>query len=298
MFSTPPTRLTSFSWSARRILPWSGSERSPISSRKSVEPLAASKRPAFRASAPVNEPFSWPKSSLSRRFSGIAAQLRAGVDRARDQLLARAGLAADEDRRVRRRDLLDEPEDVAHRGAVADDRLEAVALQAPLEAERPLREPERVDGALDAEEELVRDDGLRHVVERAERVGLARPLDGAVRGHEDHLRRERPVASRREALDDVHAREAGHLEVREDDLGAELGRLREGFAAVRGGRHAVALVLEDHRQRLPLVLLVVHDEDRGFRFLRAHGRPMILTRRPEARAGTRRRSGRPCGCRR
>jgi hypothetical protein len=56
--------------------------RSPISSRNSVEPLAASKRPILRESAPVKEPFSCPKSSLSSRFSGIAAQFSAKKGRA------------------------------------------------------------------------------------------------------------------------------------------------------------------------------------------------------------------------
>ena len=59
--------------------------------------------------ASVNAPRAWPKSSLSSRLSGIAAQLSATngarpaarvVERARDELLARAGLAADEHRRV------------------------------------------------------------------------------------------------------------------------------------------------------------------------------------------------------
>ena len=169
------------------------------------------------------------------------------------------------------RDLLDEPEQVAHRGALADDGLEPVVLQAPFEADRLLREPERLDGALHAEEQLVGDDGLRHVVEGAEVVRLARALDRAVRRHEDDLRRERPVRERAEALHDVHAGEARHLEVRQDDLGPDLRGLRESFAAVGRGRHAIALVLEDHRERLALVLLVVDDEEGRLRLLRAHG---------------------------
>ena len=50
---------------------------SPISSRKIVPPLACSKRPMRRAAAPVKAPRSWPKSSLSSRVSGMAAQLTA-----------------------------------------------------------------------------------------------------------------------------------------------------------------------------------------------------------------------------
>ena len=48
-----------------------------ISSRKSVPPLACSKRPRRCAVAPVNAPFSWPKSSLSNRSRGMAAILMA-----------------------------------------------------------------------------------------------------------------------------------------------------------------------------------------------------------------------------
>ena len=48
---------------------------SPISSRKMVPPLASSKRPLRCCWAPVKAPFSCPKSSLSMRFSGRAAQL-------------------------------------------------------------------------------------------------------------------------------------------------------------------------------------------------------------------------------
>ena len=73
--SVPPTRSISRSWTARRILLCSARLMSPISSRNSVPPLARSNRPIFRATAPVNAPFSWPNSSLSRRFSGMAAQL-------------------------------------------------------------------------------------------------------------------------------------------------------------------------------------------------------------------------------
>ncbi len=48
---------------------------SPISSRKSVPPSLCSNRPTRCVMAPVNAPFSWPKSSLSSNCSGIAAQL-------------------------------------------------------------------------------------------------------------------------------------------------------------------------------------------------------------------------------
>ncbi len=73
----PPTRSKRFSSIARRIFAWSASGRSPISSRNSVPRCASSNLPGLRATAPVNAPFSCPKSSVSSRLSGIAAQLMA-----------------------------------------------------------------------------------------------------------------------------------------------------------------------------------------------------------------------------
>ncbi len=46
-----------------------------ISSRKTVPVWAASKRPVRFSIAPVNAPRTWPKSSLSNRFSAKAPQL-------------------------------------------------------------------------------------------------------------------------------------------------------------------------------------------------------------------------------
>ena len=40
-----------------------------------MPPLASSNLPGRRSTAPVNEPFSWPYSSLSMRSRGIAAML-------------------------------------------------------------------------------------------------------------------------------------------------------------------------------------------------------------------------------
>ena len=82
--------------------------------------------------APVKAPFSWPNSSLSSSSAGSAAQLtltngrsfarRALVDRARDELLADAALAADQHRDVAVGDLLDDLRDRSHLGAVAPER--------------------------------------------------------------------------------------------------------------------------------------------------------------------------------
>ena len=72
-----PTREISPSCSTRRIFVCVVSGMSPISSRKSVPPSHCSNLPMRCDIAPVKAPFSWPKSSLSSRFSGMAAQLMA-----------------------------------------------------------------------------------------------------------------------------------------------------------------------------------------------------------------------------
>ena len=103
----PPTRSITRSWMARSSLACRRESISLISSSSRVPPLASSNLPMRRATAPVKAPFSWPNSSDSSRFSGIAAQLtemngwlaRAAlaVDVARHHLLAGAGLAGDQD---------------------------------------------------------------------------------------------------------------------------------------------------------------------------------------------------------
>ncbi len=70
-----PTLVIFFSSNALRRWIWVLAFISPISSRKSVPLSAASNLPFFLSTAPVKEPFSWPKSSLSSRLSGRAAQL-------------------------------------------------------------------------------------------------------------------------------------------------------------------------------------------------------------------------------
>ena len=65
-----------------------------------------------------------------RAVDGDERAFRAGaapVDRARDELLARAGLARQEDGGAGRGDLLDEVEDALQRGTPADDLVEALA---------------------------------------------------------------------------------------------------------------------------------------------------------------------------
>ena len=108
----PPTGRTSRSCSARSSLAWSDGEVSPISSRKSVPPSAASKRPGLSRSAPVKRAARVPEElALEQRVrergavhrdEGCAPARAALVDRAREHLLAASRLAREQHRRVRR----------------------------------------------------------------------------------------------------------------------------------------------------------------------------------------------------
>jgi len=60
---------------ARRIFACAFRARSPISSRKSVPPLAALETSGLIAGGASDDPFMWPNSSLSTSSLGIAAQL-------------------------------------------------------------------------------------------------------------------------------------------------------------------------------------------------------------------------------
>ena len=70
-----PTRLILRSCRARSTFACAASDMSPISSMKSVPPLACSNLPLRCLMAEVKAPRSWPNSSLSISSEGMAAQL-------------------------------------------------------------------------------------------------------------------------------------------------------------------------------------------------------------------------------
>ena len=98
---------------------------------------ACSNLPVWRWAAPVKEPFSWPKSSLSISSAGTAAQLSVtkgpaarglfSMQGAGDEFLAGAGFAIDADARLAGGDALDLRHDAAHGFAGPDQRVLADA---------------------------------------------------------------------------------------------------------------------------------------------------------------------------
>ena len=88
MSRVSPTRRTFSSCSTRSSFTCTALLVSPISSRKSVPPSAASKSPFLSLTAPVNEPLTCPNSSLSSSVSVRAPQLIDTSGRARRGLCA------------------------------------------------------------------------------------------------------------------------------------------------------------------------------------------------------------------
>ena len=110
----------------------------PISSRKSVPPLATSNRPFFAVDRRGEGAFDVAEErrlqQLRRHRARVdgnerpVAARRVRVDCLRDQLLARAALALDQNGGAARRNLRDEVEEAKHGLALADDIFEVVAL--------------------------------------------------------------------------------------------------------------------------------------------------------------------------
>ena len=197
-----------------------------------MPPFASSKRPRRRWCASVNAPRSWPNSSDSRRVAGMAAQRDRDeglprppavvVDRAGDDLLARARLPAQEDRHVGARDPPDGLVHLLHAGGLADERPELPdLLDAGPELDDLAGERARRQGALGEEPHLVVVERLREVVVGPALHRLDGGADAPVGRHDDH----RGVGSRGlqagEHLEPVDLRHP-HVDER------EIVRLRRG----------------------------------------------------------------------
>ena len=199
---------------------------------------ASSKRPSRRSAAPVNAPFSWPNSSLSSSVSGSAPTLTAmnglsrrglsDVNRARDELLARAALAFDQHGARHRRHLLDLHHHLAHRVALAD--------QA-----RDLLQRAALENAAKAADDFVDVHRLR------EKVDVARAREGARRARGRRCRRGRRSAAPFQSCSLTIAMVDGSVEIAGEDDDVGLLALDRGANVVERGdeRGVDAVLLEE-----------------------------------------------------
>ena len=220
---------------------------------------ACSNLPMRVVAAPVNAPALVPEElaleELGRQRGAVhlderpVAPRRSLVDRARDQLLADAALAANQHGDVAVGDLLDHRRDAAHLLAVAPHRPVFVVGQLLAQLAQLGDEPVLLDRVLDRDverdfAEALRVVGLDDVVGRAEAHGLDnRGRLVPARKHDDLRFRpgglERP--ERREPI------QAGHHHVEQDDVG-RLGLLHRGEQLV-AARVAARFIAAQGKER-------------------------------------------------
>ena len=268
----PPRRRKAPSSRTRRSLAWVPGCISAISSRSRVPPWASSKQPSRRSRAPVKAPRSWPKSSLSSRVSGIAAQLTATkgpperaeqlVEGARHQLLAGAGLAVDQDRRGSGRGLLDEPVDLLHGRAAADEPAQAPHVLDPPPQDRDLVEgPAALERLLDEQPQAVEVHRLGEVVVGALAHRAHRGVHGGPAGQDDDGKPGHLLLQRGQQAQPVHVR---HHEVGDDERRAQGRRFLQRLPSLGGDVGGIPPRAQDRLERDPRILLVVDDQDVRF----------------------------------
>ncbi len=179
----------------------------------------------------------------------ILARARA-VNRAREQLLAGARFAGDEDARLGIRDHARLLQARLHGRAARND------LGAPFVG--ALRHARDLHGALDVLEQLLLVDGLRQEAERAALRRLDGIGNGAVR-REQQDAESRPLAlDLLEQLDAVHV---VHAQVGDDEIGPETRQSRERFGRAFDGLDVVVLRAQANAQEAKQAGIVVDEQD-------------------------------------
>jgi hypothetical protein len=187
----------------------------------------------------------------------VRAARRVRVDRPRHELLARAALAEDEDRRGGGRDLAEDVEDRLHLLAAADDAFEAVALvEGALELDVREDELPLLEGLADLGAEDVEVDRLVQVVVGALVHRLQGGLVRGVAGEHDDLGLGGAAA---DVAHDVQSRHVAHDQVGEDQVEALLVDELEALGAAGRDADVVAGALEAFGGRLGVGAVVVED---------------------------------------
>ena len=232
---------------------------------------ASSTLPILRPVAPVKAPFSWPKSSLSSRFSGIAAQLMATkgpLARGRE-LVERPAISSlpvplspssSTVASVAGRALQREHRLLERRVLAQHARQPVAPLVVLLQQHQLGRHAARLDGAVEQQQQVVGVHGLGQEVGRPLLHGAHRVLDGAEGGHH-HDRRLGVGVERR--LQHVEPAARGQLQVGEHDEVAEGLELAAGLLGIARLVDGVAARLEGRPQHRAERLLVFDDQDVG-----------------------------------
>jgi hypothetical protein len=223
---------------------------------------------------------------------GPVAARRGGVEDAREDLLAGAVLAGDEDAGVRRRDALDEGHHLLHGARARDDGGELGLAGARGLGVEPVDRAQRV-----AQLELGVEGGeqarvvprLLDVVARAAANGLDRALDAAPCGHDDDGEGGVELAQAREEVHALAARGGVARVVEIEQADVEVLGLAQGEDGGGGGRraHVEAVGAGEHAHRLEDIGLVIGDQEPRLGHTVAYWPRRSSTTRPSNRWTTR-----------
>ena len=191
--------------------------------------------------------------------NGPARRVSAACKCLRDQLLAGAGLALDQDRRADRPDLLDQVEELADLRALGNHRVKMiVAAHLLAQLLELVDELAAIEDALDQEPEMIGLVRLGHEIvgprlHRPQRLGRV-----AERGQHDHAHRKPLGAHLRQQVQPV---QVGHPQVGDHQVVSLSSKLIPGRAAVADGVDFESVGFEDLAEMMAIELHVVDDED-------------------------------------
>ena len=176
------------------------------------------------------------------------------MDGAGDKLLARAGLAADENRGLEFRDLPYRPKEIQHlltaRHQVAEPSLGLLATGTNLFVQGLVlaKQPFALLGLAQKKNDLVGLEGLGDVVVGAAFHGLNGDVAAAIGGHHDH--RGAKVALP-DFVDQIHAALSRHAQIRDDDVVRSVGEFSQCPLDRRHPNGLIAFALEQCLQHMP-----------------------------------------------
>ena len=186
----------------------------------------------------------------------------ARVNGARDQLLAGAGLAGDQDRALGLGDELGLANDVFHRAASSDDAVVVELFVALVQQVALMRaQPLMLERAPHDDEQLVDFEGLLQVVERAQLHRFDGALDRRVRRHHQNLRALGFGRRGDQLADQVEPGRIGHQVVDDEHVDAALGQHALRLADAAGFEHVVPLGAQRLSERAPDFLFVVDQKE-------------------------------------
>jgi hypothetical protein len=184
------------------------------------------------------------------------------VNRTGDHLLARAGLARDENRALGAGDDFSRSNHFLHAAAATDDAV-VVEFGVAFADEIPVFGPQAlvIERAVDDDQQLVDVERLLQVIESPELHRLDRAFDRGVRRHHDHLR---PLRRRnsRQLTNEIQSGQFRHQIVDDHQIERPLREQTLRFSRARRRDHIVPVASQRLRQRIQDLCFVIDEEDK------------------------------------